>query len=107
MLLKFRQKMFHWLQNSVNNECEPAPYYNTTAIGSSQKVSAGPGSPGKDLDSAGIHFKVIPGQGGTVIETFQYNKKTDNRDTTLYVVPDTDDLSQAITHIITLQSMRG
>jgi hypothetical protein len=105
MLLKFRQKVFRWLQNAAIEECEPAPYYNSTStIGSNAKVSAGPG---KDLDSAGIHFKVIPGQGGTVIETFHYNKKTDNRDTTLYVVPDTDDLSQAITHIITLQSMRG
>jgi hypothetical protein len=61
---------------------------------------------GDTLATAGMTFKVIPGQGGIAIETSSYDTMHDRYNSNLHIVPEGAELSEALAHIISMESLR-
>jgi len=57
-------------------------------------------------DSECIRFKVFRASGGTVVQTDQYDKRTDRQHTSLHVIVDGQDLGKELGRIITFESLR-
>jgi len=53
-----------------------------------------------------LRFNVLPAQGGTIIEVRHYDRKDDRQSTSTYVIPDADDLSTNIAHIVSMELMK-
>jgi hypothetical protein len=53
-----------------------------------------------------LKFNVLPAQGGTVIEVRNYDMKTDRNNTSTYVIPESDDLTTSIAHIVSMELLR-
>ena len=54
----------------------------------------------------GLHFSVLPAQGGTVVQLRSYNRKTDRRENSTHVIPDGDDIATSIGHIVSMEILR-
>ena len=59
------------------------------------------------ISTTGIKFEVYRANGGTIVETRRYNRKTDDNIYELHVITDTQDVGQAIGQIITLESLKS
>jgi hypothetical protein len=57
-------------------------------------------------DTECIRFKVFRASGGTVVQTDQYDRKTDRQHNSLHVIVDGQDLGQELGRIITFESLR-
>lgn len=60
-----------------------------------------------DQPDRAIQFTVYTANGGRVIETRRYDRKTDRHANNLYVVTSDQDFGREIDKIITLESLRG
>jgi hypothetical protein len=60
----------------------------------------------EEPDGECIRFKVFRASGGTVIQTDQYDRKTDRQHTGLHVIVDGQDLGKELGKIITFESLR-
>jgi hypothetical protein len=59
-----------------------------------------------NLSGDGMRFQLFRATGGYVIETRQYDSKTDRSSYKLYIVKDDEDVGQAFGKIITMESLR-
>jgi hypothetical protein len=59
-----------------------------------------------DQPERALHFTVYVANGGRVVETRRYDKKTDRSTTGLYVVNNDADFGHEIDKIITMESLR-
>jgi hypothetical protein len=57
-------------------------------------------------DTECIRFKVFRANGGTVIQTDTYDRKTDRLQNTLHVIVEGQDLGQELGKIITFESLK-
>lgn len=57
-------------------------------------------------DTECIRFKVFRANGGTVVQTDQYDRKTDRQHNSLHVIVDGQDLGKELGRIITFESLR-
>ena len=62
---------------------------------------------GRNLDANNIQFKVYKASGGTIIETSQYDRRTDRHTSGLYIITDDKDLGKEIGKIITMESLKS
>ena len=110
MFNKARYKFYRWLRDADNgNECVPILESRGSLVKRLRGRSGSKSIDGMDnttLDVSGIYFKVIPGRGGIAIEVQSYDTKTERDITTLHVIPEDEELSEALSKIITLESMR-
>jgi hypothetical protein len=128
MLIRFRQRLLDWFRTAdyepggdrfeVNAVEEASPYApvrrprgprRTNALGQSQyandaKVASIGASEG--LDCNAISFKVFAAQGGIAIQVHSYDPNRDTLTVSLHVVPEDKDLAEALTHILSLESLR-
>jgi len=84
-------------ETNVKENCavnRPTPYPNESLPSS------------RNIRTRGISFTVYPAAGGTVIETNRFEAKSECLQPALYVVPDTDDISTTLSHIITMEKLR-
>ena len=58
------------------------------------------------LSGDGMRFQLFRATGGYVIETRQYDSKNDRNNYKLYIVKDDEDVGQAFSKIITMESLR-
>ena len=72
---------------------------------SSSLISVGP--PNIDQPERALHFTVYVANGGRVVETRRYDKKTDRNTNGLYVITNDADFGHEIDKIITMESLRG
>jgi hypothetical protein len=79
------------LRNWVNNEC--------ITVDRSIRVMDEP-----DIEC--IRFKVFRANGGTVIQTDQYDRRNDRQHNSLHVIVDGQDLGHEIGKIITYESLK-
>ena len=68
-------------------------------------ISVGP--PSIDQPERAIQFTVYNANGGRVVETRRYDKKTDRNTNGLYVINNDADFGKEIDKIITMESLRG
>ena len=97
-----RKSIFSWLQRGFDNyHSMNEPVKCNTATPRFQHST-------NDLnDRNAITFKIIKGVGGIAVEYNHYNHKTDEGTTVLHIVPEDKDLASEISHIITMQSLKG
>jgi hypothetical protein len=60
----------------------------------------------EEPDSECIRFKVFRANGGTVVQTDQYDRKTDRQHNSLHVIVDGQDLGKELGKIITFESLK-
>ena len=60
----------------------------------------------EELSAQKMTFNIYPGAGGVAIEVYQYDQKTDRSSTKLHIIPDSQDLGDALAKIITLEALR-
>lgn len=58
------------------------------------------------LESRAMTLRIFPGLGGLAIETYSYDHKTGDGTTTLHIVPDGEELSDVLSKIVTIDTMR-
>lgn len=82
-------------------------------IKQAKQVNGLVGSPNNEdsIDSnfraGGIFLKLVPAHGGIVLESRQYDDRNGEWATVVHVIPESEDLATALSHIITLQSLRS
>ena len=64
-------------------------------------------SMGSELNAHGMNFKIYKASGGTIVETSQYDRRTDRHANGLYIVTDDKDLGKEIGKIITMESLKS
>jgi len=113
MFMNIRRRFLKWLRAS-DNEFEPSvirpgfqSIYNLiggAATKAHQKNSAI--SVDNSLDAKGFSLRIMPGEGGIAITASYYDNRRDEHISSLFIIPDTEDLAQSLAHIITLQSLK-
>lgn len=53
-----------------------------------------------------LNIRVFGATGGTVVEVARYDKKLDQNKTGVYVIPDTNDFSDELSKIITMEQLK-
>jgi hypothetical protein len=86
-----------------NQEKESAISVNR--LSRSMAISVGPAS--IDQPERALQFTVYVANGGRVVETRRYDKKTDRNTNGLYVINNDADFGKEIDKIITMESLRG
>lgn len=64
-------------------------------------------SEGAGLESQPMYLKVYRANGGTIVETRHYDRRKDENNTQLHVVTSDQDLGEALSKIITIESLRN
>jgi hypothetical protein len=59
-----------------------------------------------NIRSSGLQFTLYTASGGTVVETNEYDRKTDRHHQNLYVIPSEKDLGTELTHILTMEALK-
>ena len=60
-----------------------------------------------ELEGEPIRFNIFRANGGTVIQTYIYDRQRDRSNTQLHIVGHDQDLGECLSKIITLESLRG
>jgi hypothetical protein len=90
MKLSLKQRIRNWLMAEEFEEDTP------------QLVSEG-----NQLDSDGMRLQIYKASGGFVVETRQYDRRTDRHNNTMHVVTEEQDLGQALGKIVMMEALRG
>ena len=85
-----KRKIRRWLDNSIELACEPV------SVRASDSVS---------ID--GIAFNVMPANGGVIVQTRQYDRKTDRHNTITHVIPDGEDVAERVGQIVSMEILRA
>ena len=64
-------------------------------------------SPGETLSTEPLRLSIYRANGGTIVETRVYDRQKDRNQNQLHIVSHDDDLGQALSKIITMESLRG
>lgn len=59
------------------------------------------------LNSQPLNLKIYRAQGGTIVETSSYDRKTDRHQNQLHIITNDTDLGEGLSKIITMESLRG
>jgi hypothetical protein len=100
-----------WLLNSVKAAAEHEKRNDVNVVGSPDIISTKSLRVGRqeasiDQPDRAIQFTVYSANGGRVIETRRYDRKTDRHANNLYVVTSDQDFGREIDKIITMEALR-
>jgi hypothetical protein len=73
----------------------------------SQPVQDTPSVGARAVDVEGLSFNVMSAQGGTVVQIRSYDRKSDRNNNITHVIPDGEDISTAIGHIVSMELLRS
>jgi hypothetical protein len=73
----------------------------------SQPVAQSPVVGARAVDVEGLSFNVMSAQGGTVVQIRSYDRKSDRNNNITHVIPDGEDISTAIGHIVSMELLRS
>ena len=74
---------------------------------SSQPVAQSPVVGARAVDVEGLSFNVMSAQGGTVVQIRRYDHTSDRNNNATHVIPDGEDISTAIGHIVSMELLRS
>ena len=63
--------------------------------------------PGETLSTEPLRLSIYRANGGTIVETRQYDRQKDRSQNQLHIVSHDDDLGRSLAKIITMESLRG
>ena len=93
-----KKLVYRWsIQGSNIEEEERSERYGNMVISATETRS---------IDSHGIRMEFHKANGGYVIETRKYDRRKDENNVQLYVITDDQELSDEISKIITMESLR-
>ena len=100
-----------WMLNSVKEAFDAERRSETNIasgpdIISSRQMKIGRHEPSIDQPERAIQFSVYTANGGRVIETRRYDRKTDRHASNLYVITSDQDFGKEIDKIITMEALR-
>ena len=84
------RKIRRWLDNSIELACEPV------SVRASDSVS---------ID--GIAFNVMPANGGVIVQTRQYDRKTDRNLYNTHIITNQEDIAARVGQIVALELLRA
>lgn len=101
-----RKKMIGWLsqgsdtdQEEIGRDSNQPIWRNTIPVGKRK--------PGVDsINKKGLRFTLYPAMGGHILETHQYNPKTDEHEGTLYMIKEEDDFAKQVAESITVELLK-
>jgi hypothetical protein len=100
-----------WLLNSVKDAIEiernAKQEHESIVQVKRQSIGLDRGSAHIDQPERALHFTVYVANGGRVVETRRYDKKTDRNTNGLYVINNDADFGKEIDKIITMEALRG
>lgn len=70
-------------------------------------ISTGGGDDLEGLSSEPLRLNIYRANGGTIVETKQYDRQKDRTINQLHIVSNDQDLGESLSKIITLESLRG
>ena len=96
-----------WFDNWFRKKCEQA--WEDARRDKEISYSASPSKIVADeslnMDNS-LRFNVLPAQGGTIIEIRNYDRRDERNHTSTYVIPDGDDLTTSIAHIVSMELLK-
>jgi hypothetical protein len=60
-----------------------------------------------ELDGEPLRFNIFRANGGTVVQTYVYDRQRDRSNTQLHIVGHDQDLGECLGKIVTMESLRG
>ena len=95
-----------WLLKSLKNEAEQE---NQKMSSGNQIKGLGINRPEPSIDQPdkAIQFTVFTANGGRVVETRRYDRRTDRNTNSLYVITSEQDFGKEIDKIITMESLKS
>lgn len=85
-----KRKIRRWLDDDmVQAVCEPAI------------------TRGSSIDIDGISFNVMQANGGVIVQTRQYNSKTDRNMYSTHIITDQENLSERIGQIVSIELLKS
>ena len=60
-----------------------------------------------ELDGEPLRFNIFRANGGTVVQTYVYDRQRDRSNTQLHIVRHDQDLGESLNKIVTMESLRG
>jgi hypothetical protein len=60
-----------------------------------------------ELDGEPLRFNIFRANGGTVVQTYIYDRQRDRSNTQLHIVRHDQDLGESLNKILTMESLRG
>ena len=95
-----------WLLNKIK-EAKQEENMNYGVLAKSPGIAIGRESPSIDQPDRAIHFTVYNANGGRVIETRRYDRKTDRNTNGLYIITSDQDFGKEIDKIITMEHLKS
>jgi len=94
-------KLRNWVNSAYDTECE----YDNSVKRKPNAIGVTGGS--KELDGEPLRFNIFRANGGTVVQTYVYDRQKDRNFQQLHIVSHDEDLGHSLAKIITMESLRG
>lgn len=102
----FKQWLLKSVKDAVDAERQGANLVASSDVISSKSLRIGPQATQLDSQERAINFTVYVANGGRVVETRRYDRKTDRSSNGLYVITSEQDFGKEIDKIITMEALR-
>jgi hypothetical protein len=84
-----RRKIRRWLDDSIELAVEPAIIRSST------------------VDIEGLSFNVMPANGGVIVQTRHYDRKTDRNTYNTHIITDQENLAERVGQIVALEILKS
>ena len=91
-----------WLKNKIRRWLDSDQDCLAVTVSPRQLIRTNDG-----LNSEPLRLNVYRANGGTIVETNSYDRKTDRNSSQLHIITHDVDLGQGLSKIITMESLRG
>lgn len=92
---KLLRKFFHWALRDDDREPDRATVISTSRHHREEM-----------LKPIGVQFTVYAAEGGTVIETTMYDRKSDEHEHKLYIIGESESFGTQLEQIVTMERLR-
>jgi hypothetical protein len=96
-----------WLLNKIKQEVKQEENMNYGNQVSAKAPGLSIGGPSIDQPDRAIQFTVYNANGGRVVETRRYDRKTDRNTNGLYIITSEQDFGKEIDKIITMEALKS
>jgi len=91
--------MIGWLSNKIMQ-------WNRNYCNRKDSIAVNPSRTRDTAEIDGIRFTVMPARGGTIVQLTSYDCAKDRNDTITHVIPDGEDISDAVGRIVSMELWR-
>lgn len=100
MIKRLLWKLIKWAGSHREDESKMAEDHP-------RAIRGGLATAGNEVEVQGLNFIVMPAIGGTIVQMRTYDRKTDRSNHITHLIPDGEDISERIGHIVSLEILRS